>query len=652
MRDVLRGKLNSPVRRIQEEISEEKEPLVGTNKTSKEPVRNDNQVKLEKEKKLEKMRNSELVAVKKKNPRRKRTQLYDNKSAMMMLERSKKISHQNSPVRKSGVKKFGQLDSQGSKNQSLTKGKPKKQSISKLYKKQTKKPVMVMKSRRKNNSRSKHIDFVNMSQERSTIGDRSKERSSKNSRVRKKRDATLSKECSKNNSISRNTRKKQSTVDKKGNVKKFNSKNKRKGNKKRERLRKDTMDTKGSKSNSRVKKRGSKQRESRNVSFNKKNRDSKKTTAVTESQAKGGKREKTNKVRTLKNKTKELDKKRKHGSILEPKQMKRVLEMKIMKYSTLGKVIDTSLEFYDLKRMLGEGSYAKVHLGVSILCNRKVAIKLYEKAKIKTRSSSERIFTEIGILRRMNHRNIVNFIEIFQNPKYIFIVLEYANGGDLLNYLKTKGRFKEPEYRKILQQIIDALEYIHEHKILHRDIKLDNILLTKTGHVKICDFGISRKMHRNDPVFEHIGTPAYIAPEIIKEKGYTGFGADIWSLGVMTYMALTGNVPFKGNTIEELHQSILTKDVTFSEKANLSNEMKRAIKGMLVKDPRRRMNLKDICKILDLRPTLSQKKEKDYADEEVVAEIKGYGYPEKMIKESLVNDMINHITALYKLLKN
>lgn len=634
VRDVLRGKLNSPVRRIQE-ISEEKEPPTSSQKMG-ESARNDNQIQPNKSS-LEKMRNSELVSLKKKHPRRKRTQLYDNKSAMMMLERSKKISQHNSPVRK----KFGQMGTAESKGKKS----------SKLYKnQQQKKQVMVMKSRRKNNPRSRNIDFVNISQERSSVGERSKEREVKKSGMRgSKRAGTVSREVSANRSTGRNTRKKQSTVDKKGAGKKAVVRQKKGKSKKRDRLRKDTMDTKGSKSHSRVK---DKKTGSRNVSFNRKKGEGKKKSTAVDSQSKATKKEKKTKTTHLKSKAKDSQKTRKHGSILEPKQMKRVLEMKIMKYSTMGKVIDTSLEFYDLKRMLGEGSYAKVHLGVSILCGKKVAIKLYEKAKIKTRSSSERIFTEIGILRRMNHRNIVNFIEIFQNPKYIFIVLEYANGGDLLHYLKTKGRFKEYEYRKILQQIIDALEYIHEHKILHRDIKLDNILLTKSGHVKICDFGISRKMHRNDPVFEHIGTPAYIAPEIIREKGYTGFGADIWSLGVMTYMALTGNVPFKGNTIEELHQSILTKEVTFSEKVKLSPEMKRAISGMLVKDPRRRTTLKEICKILDLRPTLSQKKQKDFADEEVVGEIKGYGYPENMIKESLVNDMINHITALYKLLKN
>ena len=599
MRDVLRGKLNSPVRRIRE-LSEEKEAV------EPEPVdeRNDNRVRVDKPKGIEHMRNSELVSLKKKNPRRKRTQIYDNKSAMMMLERSKKASENNSPVRKNLSRK-GTAES---RRQS-------KAARSKLYKQ--KKQVLVMKSKGGRAGR-KHMDFVNVSQEGSTLEDKKGDTRASGSRKRKN---TMSRETSKQNSASRQTSKKQSTVDKKKR-KKVPTKAK-KSLKKRK---KDAGKSKGSNA-------GSAQR-------------SKKAPSKPASQTK---KDKTKKARS---RAKNAEKKKKHGSILDTKQMKRVLEMKIMKYSTLGKVIDTSLEFYDLKRMLGEGSYAKVHLGVSALCGKKVAIKLYEKAKIKTRSSSERIFTEIGILRRMNHRNIVNFIEIFQNPKYIFIVLEYANGGDLLNYLKTKGKFKESEYRKILQQIIDALEYIHEHRILHRDIKLDNVLLTKSGLVKICDFGISRKMYRNDPVYEHIGTPAYIAPEIVKEKGYSGFGADIWSLGVMTYMALTGNVPFKGNTIEELHQSILKKEVTFTDKTNLSAPMKKAIRGMLIKDPRRRMSLKDICKILDLRPTLNQKKERDFADEDIVGEIKSYGYPEKMIKESLKNDMINHITALYKLLKN
>jgi len=114
----------------------------------------------------------------------------------------------------------------------------------------------------------------------------------------------------------------------------------------------------------------------------------------------------------------------------------------------------------------------------------------------------------------------------------------------LLELLKNKGKFKEEEYIPIFEGIVRSLHYLHQKKILHRDIKLDNILLDWEKNVKVCDFGVSRKMKKNEKIFEHIGTPAYLAPEIIKEKGYEGFSADIWSLGILSFIALTGEVPF------------------------------------------------------------------------------------------------------------
>ena len=331
-------------------------------------------------------------------------------------------------------------------------------------------------------------------------------------------------------------------------------------------------------------------------------------------------------------------------------QKKRILEMKILKYSERNESLNTNLEFYGVRELLGQGSYAKVYLGESVLCGRKVAIKKYEKSGLKKKSSAERVFTEIEILRKMHHPNIIQFLEIFENQMYIFIIMEYGDGGDLLNHLKNSGRFSEESYRNIMQQIIDGLSYIHAKGILHRDIKLDNIILTSDRKVKICDFGISRRMEPNTSVYEHIGTPAYLAPEIIMEEGYSGFAADIWSLGVMSFMAMTGNVPFKGSTIDELHEAILKKSVTFPARPQLSAKMKRAIRGMLDKDPERRLGLTQVCKILGLTVPLAHRPAPRFAEPAVVTKIKSFGFTESYITRSLRRDHINHVTALYKLL--
>ncbi len=116
---------------------------------------------------------------------------------------------------------------------------------------------------------------------------------------------------------------------------------------------------------------------------------------------------------------------------------------------------------------------------------------------------------------------------------------------------------------------------MHTNNILHRDVKLDNILLNEDNNIKICDFGISKRMYNNQVSFEHIGTPVYLAPEIISDQGYTGFGVDVWSLAVTSYIALTGEVPFKGSTLNELKKNISIFEFNPESVSHLSNKWKK-----------------------------------------------------------------------------
>jgi serine/threonine protein kinase len=127
--------------------------------------------------------------------------------------------------------------------------------------------------------------------------------------------------------------------------------------------------------------------------------------------------------------------------------------------------------------------------------------------------------------------------------------MELCAGGDLLNYVRKRRKLQEDIAKVLFKQIIEGLGYIHSKKILHRDIKLDNILLDGLGKVKIADFGVSKIVKNGEIMKEQCGTPAYIAPEIIKDKGYTGFKADLWSAGVVLFAMLYGTVPFKANNM-------------------------------------------------------------------------------------------------------
>lgn len=144
----------------------------------------------------------------------------------------------------------------------------------------------------------------------------------------------------------------------------------------------------------------------------------------------------------------------------------------------------------------------------------------------------------------------------------------------------------------MFKQIIEGIAYCHSKKILHRDIKLDNILLTIEGVVKLCDFGVSKIVKPGERMTEQCGTPAYIAPEILKDKGYEGFAIDVWSAGVVLYAILYGTVPFKANNMAELQNLILTSDLTLAE--GISKDAKDLLTRILDKNPETRISVQGI----------------------------------------------------------
>ena len=135
--------------------------------------------------------------------------------------------------------------------------------------------------------------------------------------------------------------------------------------------------------------------------------------------------------------------------------------------------------------------------------------------------------------------------------------MEYVCCGDLLSFVRKRSKLNETTAKFIFRQIIEALQIIHSHNIVHRDIKLDNILIDLQNNIKICDFGVSKQIRKGDVMHDQCGTPAYISPEILKNQGYEGFGVDVWSAGVVLYAMLSGTVPFKANNMNDLHKMII-----------------------------------------------------------------------------------------------
>lgn len=236
----------------------------------------------------------------------------------------------------------------------------------------------------------------------------------------------------------------------------------------------------------------------------------------------------------------------------------------------------TTLDLYKFVKLIGKGAFGKVTLGLHKLTGKHVAIKTFEKSYMKDDFSRKKVFQEVYILKKIHHSNIIRLLEVFESSKHFFIVMEYAGAGDLLHYVKKKRRLPENEARFIFKQILYGLGHCHCRSVLHRDIKLDNVLLDNEKGIKLCDFGVSKIIKKHQLIREQCGTPAYIAPEIIADEGYEGFFADLWSLGVVLYAMLCGTVPFKAPNMKELHVLIKRGDYKFP--IEISEESKDLIK--------------------------------------------------------------------------
>ena len=218
------------------------------------------------------------------------------------------------------------------------------------------------------------------------------------------------------------------------------------------------------------------------------------------------------------------------------------------------------------------------------------------------------------LLKKIKHSNVIRLLEVFESSKHLLMVMEYAGGGDLLKLIKKRGGLREQDSKFIFKQIVYGLSHIHCRSVIHRDIKLDNILLDCEKGVKICDFGVSKIIKKGQIIKEQCGTPAYLAPEIIVDTGYEGYFVDIWSLGVLLFAMLCGTVPFKAPTLEELHKLILAGDFHIPEE--LSEEAQSLIRGMIKLEPVQRLTIPQILAHAWLKETNEMQSESEDEEDE------------------------------------
>ncbi|KAG9455218.1 hypothetical protein H6P81_008122 [Aristolochia fimbriata] len=216
------------------------------------------------------------------------------------------------------------------------------------------------------------------------------------------------------------------------------------------------------------------------------------------------------------------------------------------------------MQRYELGRLLGQGTFAKVYYARNIKTAQSVAIKVIDKEKVLKVGMMDQIKREISVMRLVRHPHVVQLYEVMASKTKIYFVMEYVKGGELFNKV-AKGKLKEDLARKYFQQLLDAVDFCHSRGVYHRDLKPENLLLDENGNLKVSDFGLSAlaDSKRQDGLLHTTcGTPAYVAPEVISRKGYDGAKADIWSCGVILFVLLAGYLPFHDSNLMEMYRKI------------------------------------------------------------------------------------------------
>ncbi|ESN95435.1 hypothetical protein HELRODRAFT_86903 [Helobdella robusta] len=243
---------------------------------------------------------------------------------------------------------------------------------------------------------------------------------------------------------------------------------------------------------------------------------------------------------------------------------------------------------YRLIKTIGKGNFAKVKLAKHLPTGRQVAIKVIDKTLLSS-TSKAKLWREVRIMKTLDHPNIVKLFQVMETDRYLYLVMEYASGGELFDYLTSNGRLKEKEARMKFRQILSAVHYFHQKNIVHRDLKAENLLLDKDYNVKIADFGFSNEFCPGSKLDTFCGSPPYAAPELFLGKKYIGPEVDVWSLGVILYTLTTGALPFDGSNLKELREKIVKGK--FKVPFFISTECESLLRKFLVTNPLKRISL-------------------------------------------------------------
>jgi len=310
---------------------------------------------------------------------------------------------------------------------------------------------------------------------------------------------------------------------------------------------------------------------------------------------------------------------------------------------------------YRLLKTIGKGNFAKVKLAKHIPTGKEVAIKIIDKTQLNP-GSLQKLFREVRIMKTLDHPNIVKLFQVIETEKTLYLVMEYASGGEVFDYLVLHGRMKEKEARAKFRQIVSAVQYCHQKKIIHRDLKAENLLLDSEMNIKIADFGFSNEFVPGNKLDTFCGSPPYAAPELFQGKKYDGPEVDVWSLGVILYTLVSGSLPFDGSTLRELRERVLRGKYRIP--FYMSTDCENLLKKFLVLNPTRRASLEVIMKDKwmnmgyeddDLKPYIEPIQ--DWADSKRIEILQQtMGYSNSVVEEALKQQKFDDCYASYLLL--
>uniref|UniRef100_A0A9J7XF23 non-specific serine/threonine protein kinase n=1 Tax=Cyprinus carpio carpio TaxID=630221 RepID=A0A9J7XF23_CYPCA len=311
---------------------------------------------------------------------------------------------------------------------------------------------------------------------------------------------------------------------------------------------------------------------------------------------------------------------------------------------------------YRLLKTIGKGNFAKVKLARHVLTSKEVAVKIIDKTQLNS-SSLQKVSLLLHVL-ICDHLSLsppVKLFEVIDTEKTLYLIMEYASGGEVFDYLVAHGRMKEKEARAKFRQIVSAVQYCHQKCIVHRDLKAENLLLDADMNIKIADFGFSNEFTMGNKLDTFCGSPPYAAPELFQGKKYDGPEVDVWSLGVILYTLVSGSLPFDGQNLKELRERVLRGKYRIP--FYMSTDCENLLKKFLILNPTKRGSLEQIMKDRwmnvgheddELKPYVDP--QPDYKDPRRTEIMLQLGFSQEEIEESLIKQKYNEVMATYLLL--